>query len=99
MPSRLSEWTQTFNSGCIIASRRLDENNGLASPATIQPTSASHGEMTNKEERKIQFGGWNKTDYRMIRSKLRRRWLREFFDIKDKPRRKFYAIAPFTKSL
>jgi hypothetical protein len=42
--------------------------------------------MKHKEEKKIQFGGWSKSDYREIRSKLRRIWLREFFDLEERPR-------------
>jgi len=44
---------------------------GLPSLGTIPPTRFSQSVMTNKEIRKIQFGGWNKKTYRQIRKTLK----------------------------
>ena len=43
----------------------------LPSLGTRQPTMLSLSVMTNKEIRKIQFGGWNKKRYKQIRKVLK----------------------------
>lgn len=44
---------------------------GLPSLGTIPPTMLSQSVMTNKEIRKIQFGGYNKKKYKQIRKLLK----------------------------
>jgi hypothetical protein len=47
------------------------KTNGLPSHGTILPTMFCQCVMTNKEAKKIQFGGWNKRRYKEIRKLLK----------------------------